>query len=269
VTDEPGQSTVSETTTEQSSGLGTEDFTAEGRQRAAEREGDTSTTPGRDSTSGDGTPDRQSADERSRDDWEVQLFSDSDREQLTDRWESVQQEFVDEPKLAVQDADTLVAETIQRIAETFSSARGALEERWSRGDDVSTEDLRITLQQYRSFFNPVARTLTSVPDERREYLAREHVRGRGAAVQREDDRGRRRRFYALRARALLEHTQLLLELEALRVADARTARAPDPFRLCGGDMDQGRRNRGADDHRGEPPLHVRERTRAVTPRPAP
>ena len=132
MTDEPGQTTVSETTTEQSSGLSTEDFTAEGRQRAA---------------------DRQSADERSRDDWEVQLFSDSDREQLGDRWESVQQEFVDEPKLAVQDADTLVAETIQRIAETFSSARGALEERWSRGDDVSTEDLRITLQQYRSFFN--------------------------------------------------------------------------------------------------------------------
>ena len=153
MTDEPGQTTVSETTTDQSSGLSTEDFTAEGRQRAAEREGDASTPPGGDSTSRDGTPDRQSADERSRDDWEVQLFSDSDREQLRDRWESVQQEFVDEPKHAVQDADTLVAETIQRIAETFSSARGALEERWSRGDDVSTEDLRITLQQYRSFFN--------------------------------------------------------------------------------------------------------------------
>jgi hypothetical protein len=106
-----------------------------------------------DASSEPGTTGNQGADEPVGDDWEVRLFSDSDRDQLRHRWEKVQEQFVDEPKTAVQDADALVAETIQTVAETFSSARGALEDRWSRGDDVSTEDLRVTLQQYRSFFN--------------------------------------------------------------------------------------------------------------------
>ena len=139
MTDEPGQTTASETSTDGRSELRTEDFTAEGRQRATERMPDGGREPRDDQPSGD--------------DWEVRLFSDTDREQLRNRWEHVQQEFVDEPKLAVQDADALVAETIQSLAQTFSSARGALEERWSRGDNVDTEELRVTLQQYRSFFN--------------------------------------------------------------------------------------------------------------------
>jgi hypothetical protein len=153
MTDEPGRTPGSETSTEGRSGLSTKDFTAEGRQRTTERTSDTSTTPRGDASSAPGTTGNQGADEPVGDDWEVRLFSDSDRDQLRHRWEQVQEQFVDEPKTAVQDADALVAETIQTVAETFSSARGALEDRWSRGDDVSTEDLRVTLQQYRSFFN--------------------------------------------------------------------------------------------------------------------
>jgi hypothetical protein len=52
----------------------------------------------------------------------------------------------------VQEADTLVAELLQELARGFNEARGRLEEQWSRGDDVSTEDLRLALQRYRSFF---------------------------------------------------------------------------------------------------------------------
>ena len=148
--DEPREPTVSETSSDERSALSTEDFTAEGRQRAAERAGDHSTSPraGEDRAGED-----RAREDWAREDWEGPLFSDSDRDELRHRWERVQEQFVDEPKHAVQDADALVAETIQSLAETFSSARGALEDRWSRGDDVSTEDLRITLQQYRSFFN--------------------------------------------------------------------------------------------------------------------
>jgi hypothetical protein len=138
MSDEPRQTTMSETSSDERNALSTEDFTAEGRRRSAERTE---------------TAEARTADESAGDEWEGRLFSDSDRDDLRHRWETVQQQFVDEPKLAVQDADALVAETIQTLAETFSSARGALEDRWSRGDDVSTEDLRITLQQYRSFFN--------------------------------------------------------------------------------------------------------------------
>ena len=69
------------------------------------------------------------------------------------RWDAIQTGFVDEPRGAVEQADSLVAEVMQRLAETFANERAKLEEQWSRGDDVSTEDLRIALQRYRSFFD--------------------------------------------------------------------------------------------------------------------
>jgi uncharacterized protein (DUF2236 family) len=68
------------------------------------------------------------------------------------RWTEVQTGFVDEPRQAVERADELVAEAIKRLAESFSEERGRLESQWARGGDVSTEDLRLSLQRYRSFF---------------------------------------------------------------------------------------------------------------------
>ncbi len=74
------------------------------------------------------------------------------------RWESVQAGFVDEPRTAVQDADALVAEVMQELAETFSNERNELEGNWDRGDDVSTEDLRLALRRYRLFFDRLLAT---------------------------------------------------------------------------------------------------------------
>jgi len=68
------------------------------------------------------------------------------------RWESIQTTFVDDPRDAVENADALVAELMQRLADGFARERERLEEQWSRGEDVSTEDLRVVLQRYRSFF---------------------------------------------------------------------------------------------------------------------
>jgi hypothetical protein len=68
------------------------------------------------------------------------------------RWESVQTTFVDDPRDAVENADALVAELMQRLADGFASERERLEGQWTRGEDVSTEDLRVVLQRYRSFF---------------------------------------------------------------------------------------------------------------------
>jgi hypothetical protein len=68
------------------------------------------------------------------------------------RWEEIQTRFVDDPRQAVEDADTLVASVMQRIAEGFAEARDGLEGQWSAGDDVGTEELRVALQRYRSFF---------------------------------------------------------------------------------------------------------------------
>jgi hypothetical protein len=68
------------------------------------------------------------------------------------RWQDVQAEFVDEPQKAVKDADGLVAEVIQTLATTFADQRRQLEDQWKAGGDVSTEDLRQALMQYRTFF---------------------------------------------------------------------------------------------------------------------
>ena len=68
-------------------------------------------------------------------------------------WTDIQAGFVDEPRRAVQQADTLVSDVINRIANTFTSERAQLEQQWDRGGDVSTEDLRQALQRYRSFFS--------------------------------------------------------------------------------------------------------------------
>ena len=66
---------------------------------------------------------------------------------------SLQTGFVDEPRRTVEDADKLVAAVMQRLAEGFANERSGLEKQWDRGDNVSTEDLRVALQRYRSFFD--------------------------------------------------------------------------------------------------------------------
>jgi hypothetical protein len=80
------------------------------------------------------------------------LFGDDDRRDLHARWEELQTRFVDDPRSTVEEADQLVADLMQRLAESFAEERQSLETQWSRGDDVSTEDLRVSLQRYRSFF---------------------------------------------------------------------------------------------------------------------
>ena len=83
----------------------------------------------------------------------VELLAASEAQQLRSRWEKIQTGFVDEPRKAVQDADALVAQTTKQLADSFSRERTKLEKEWDRGDDVSTENLRIALRRYRSFFD--------------------------------------------------------------------------------------------------------------------
>ncbi len=80
------------------------------------------------------------------------LFPNNELEELRNRWTGVQTAFVDEPRTAVEQADGLVASAMKRLAEVFAEERSKLEQQWDRGDNVSTEDLRIALQRYRSFF---------------------------------------------------------------------------------------------------------------------
>ena len=81
------------------------------------------------------------------------LFPENETNDFRTRWTDIQTGFVDEPRRAVEQADALVAEVIKRLANSFAEERSKLEGQWGRGDDVSTEDLRVSLRRYRSFFD--------------------------------------------------------------------------------------------------------------------
>jgi hypothetical protein len=81
------------------------------------------------------------------------LFPGDELHTFRARWDEVQTSFVDEPRQAVEQADSLVANVVKRIAEQFSAERAQLEKQWDNGDSVSTEDLRQALKRYRSFFD--------------------------------------------------------------------------------------------------------------------
>jgi hypothetical protein len=81
------------------------------------------------------------------------LFSESEIGGFRSQWSKVQTGFVDEPRRTVEDADKLVAAVMERLAEGFAKERSALEKRWDSGDNMSTENLRLALQRYRSFFD--------------------------------------------------------------------------------------------------------------------
>jgi hypothetical protein len=80
------------------------------------------------------------------------LFPHDRVQDLRNRWHDLQVGFVDDPRHAVEQADQLVAQVMQDLARGFADERASLEHQWDKGDQVSTEDLRIALQRYRSFF---------------------------------------------------------------------------------------------------------------------
>ncbi|HVW78595.1 MAG TPA: hypothetical protein VHB45_13355 [Alloacidobacterium sp.] len=81
------------------------------------------------------------------------LFSPNDVDDLRARWNRVQTGFVDEPRRAVKEADELVGMVFDRLTSGFAEERANLEKRWDGGTDVSTEELRLALQKYRTFFS--------------------------------------------------------------------------------------------------------------------
>jgi hypothetical protein len=99
-----------------------------------------------------GSADRQATDLRAGGQAPAQLLEGDEMESMRAQWKDIQAEFVDEPRKAVQDADALVADLMQRLAQMFAGERDQLESRWAGGDEVSTEDLRDGLRRYRSFF---------------------------------------------------------------------------------------------------------------------
>lgn len=103
-------------------------------------------------SSGGGAGAARTRDSNIQEERHAALFPERDIVEMRSRWDTIQTGFVDEPRRAVQQADELVAQAMKRLAEVFSDERRKLESHWDRGDDISTEDLRVALQRYRSFF---------------------------------------------------------------------------------------------------------------------
>lgn len=90
------------------------------------------------SHAGDGEPERLVTQERA--------------DEYSARWESAKSMFVDEPRQAVGQADALVGELLDELQEAFGNQRRKLEDGLD-ADTTSTEDLRMALRRYRSFFD--------------------------------------------------------------------------------------------------------------------
>lgn len=80
------------------------------------------------------------------------LFEENEREQFHTHWMNIQSKFVDNPRESVREADELVADVLKSVTMNFHERRTSLEKQWNNGNNVSTEDLRMALKRYRSFF---------------------------------------------------------------------------------------------------------------------
>jgi hypothetical protein len=90
---------------------------------------------------------------------EGELFPANERNELEQKWNEIQARFVDEPRGSVEEANALVSDLMDRLVSSFSEQRERLEGQWERGDDVTTEDLRMVLMRYRSFFGRLLEVL--------------------------------------------------------------------------------------------------------------
>jgi hypothetical protein len=68
------------------------------------------------------------------------------------RWNELKSEFVDEPRTAVRGANELVGEVLDELEELFRRQRADLEQGLD-SEQTTTEDLRLALGRYRSFFD--------------------------------------------------------------------------------------------------------------------
>ncbi|SBS76733.1 conserved hypothetical protein [uncultured Mycobacterium sp.] len=120
--------------------------------RGASRQPDVDVREGQTPVAADQTHATQQASGTRETSTEGMLFADDELVGMRARWDSVQAGFVDDPRDCVQKADGLVSDLVDQLTSGFAQARSRLEEQWARGEQASTEDLRVALKRYRSFF---------------------------------------------------------------------------------------------------------------------
>ncbi|MCC2278016.1 hypothetical protein LKL35_21695 [Streptomyces sp. ET3-23] len=141
------------------SGLSTEDLAqpSAAREEAPVFPGEATEVTEATEDTGSRTPEATAPEEENEEE-SPRLLAEEDEEGYRKRWREIQSTFVDEPRDAVHAADSLVADVMQTLATTFADHKHELEGQWSKGGQVDTEDLRMALRRYRSFFNRLLST---------------------------------------------------------------------------------------------------------------
>jgi hypothetical protein len=80
------------------------------------------------------------------------LFTPDMAETYRSRWLAIQTSFVDDPQQAVRKGDELVAQIMTNLANTFSEERHRVEAQLGETGEGATENLRVALRRYHSFF---------------------------------------------------------------------------------------------------------------------
>ena len=89
---------------------------------------------------------------RSEDESLEPLFSPDAARDFRASWDAVQIGFVDDPQQAVRKPDELVRQVLETLTQSFSVDRGAADGGTTGAEQATTEQLRMALRRYRSFF---------------------------------------------------------------------------------------------------------------------
>lgn len=74
-------------------------------------------------------------------------------DEMRSRWNAIQVQFVDSPCAAVEQGEALVAEIMERLNQILTDQQNSIDRKWLSHDDISTEELRLTLRDYRTFMD--------------------------------------------------------------------------------------------------------------------
>lgn len=125
---------------------------AEGTMPAEPRRGDDMGHPEGAGGVGSATPRASTAGSDTDADSREPLVSTERADSYGSRWDAVKGTFVDEPRRAVAEADALVGELLTELETLFREQRRSIEHGLDT-DETSTEDMRLALRRYRSFFD--------------------------------------------------------------------------------------------------------------------
>jgi hypothetical protein len=79
--------------------------------------------------------------------WEIETT-----DGFRDRWQQIQLRFIDSPRQAAEEAQTLVTDVIQSLNEGLHRQRGEVD-RWQAAQLDDTEELRVTVRRYRDLLD--------------------------------------------------------------------------------------------------------------------